>query len=223
MDMIDILGGILGEKAGKSGRGSDVLKDIFGRSSRRSSPSKIPTEEQIEKQARELEDMLSVAKDRHDRYQAPSNERREPAPREPSSREPSSREPSSREPSSSGSSSKESGERALILIRAMVNAAKADGQIDDDEQKKIISRLSDRSRETIDFLRQEFARPVNVGEFARSVPLGMEQQVYMLSLITMDLNTAGEAQYLTELSDALRISPEVRNQIHERVGAPSIY
>ena len=213
MDMIDILGGILGEKAGKSGRGSDVLKDIFGRSSRRSSPSKIPTEEQIEKQARELEDMLSVAKDRHDRYQAPSNERREPAPREPSSRE----------PSSSGSSSKESGERALILIRAMVNAAKADGQIDDDEQKKIISRLSDRSRETIDFLRQEFARPVNVGEFARSVPLGMEQQVYMLSLITMDLNTAGEAQYLTELSDALRISPEVRKQIHERVGAPSIY
>ena len=208
MDMIDILGGILGEKAGKSGRGSDVLKDIFGRSSRRSSPSKIPTEEQIEKQARELEDMLSVAKDRHDRYQAPSNERREPAPREPSS---------------SGSSSKESGERALILIRATVNAAKADGQIDDDEQKKIISRLSDRSRETIDFLRQEFARPVNVGEFARSVPLGMEQQVYMLSLITMDLNTAGEAQYLTELSDALRISPEVRNQIHERVGAPSIY
>ena len=213
MDMIDILGGILGEKAGKSGRGSDVLKDIFGRSSRRSSPSKIPTEEQIEKQARELEDMLSVAKDRHDRYQAPSNERREAAPREPAPRE----------PSSSGSSSKESGERALILIRAMVNAAKADGQIDNDEQQKIISRLSDRSRETIDFLRQEFARPVNVGEFARSVPLGMEQQVYMLSLITMDLNTAGEAQYLTELSDALRISPEVRNQIHERVGAPSIY
>ena len=213
MDMIDILGGILGEKAGKSGRGSDVLKDIFGRSTRRSSPSKIPTEEQIEKQARELEDMLSVAKDRHDRYQAPSNERREAAPREPAPRE----------PSSSGSSSKESGERALILIRAMVNAAKADGQIDNDEQQKIISRLSDRSRETIDFLRQEFARPVNVGEFARSVPLGMEQQVYMLSLITMDLNTAGEAQYLTELSDALRISPEVRNQIHERVGAPSIY
>jgi uncharacterized membrane protein YebE (DUF533 family) len=213
MDMIDILGGILGEKAGKSGRGSDVLKDIFGRSARRGGTSKIPTEAEIEQQARELEDMLSVAKDRHDRYQTPSNERPQSAPSRPVPSQPAPSEPSS----------KESGERALILIRAMVNAAKADGQIDEEEQKKILSRLSDRSQETIDFLRQEFARPVKVGEFARSVPLGMEQQVYMLSLITMDLNTAGEAKYLTELSDALRISPEVRNQIHDRVGAPSIY
>ena len=213
MDMIDILGSILGEKAGKSGRGSDVLKDMFGRSARRGSTSKIPTEAEIEHQARELEDMLSVAKDRHDRYQTPSAERSKSVPRQSSPAQP--------EPSES--SSKASGERALILIRAMVNAAKADGQIDAEEQKKILSRLSDRSQETIDFLREEFARPVKVGEFARSVPLGMEQQVYMLSLITMDLNTSGEAQYLTELSDALRISPEVRNQIHDRVGAPSIY
>jgi uncharacterized membrane protein YebE (DUF533 family) len=213
MDMIDILGGILGEKAGKSGRGSDVLKDMFGRSARRGSTSKIPTEAEIEQQARELEDMLSVAKDRHDRYQTPSSERSQPAPRQSSPAQPEPSEPSS----------KASGERALILIRAMVNAAKADGQIDAEEQKKILSRLSDRSQETIDFLREEFARPVKVGEFARSVPLGMEQQVYMLSLITMDLNTSDEAQYLTELSDALRISPEVRNQIHDRVGAPSIY
>lgn len=213
MDMIDILGGILGEKAGKSGRGSDVLKDMFGRSARRGSTSKIPTEAEIEQQARELEDMLSVAKDRHDRYQTPSSERSQPAPRQSSPAQPEPNEPSS----------KASGERALILIRAMVNAAKADGQIDAEEQKRILSRLSDRSQDTIDFLREEFARPVKVGEFARSVPLGMEQQVYMLSLITMDLNTSDEAQYLTELSDALRISPEVRNQIHDRVGAPSIY
>ena len=218
MDMIDILGGILGEKAGRSGRGSDVLKDIFGRSARRGGTSKIPTEAEIEQQARELEDMLSVAKDRHDRYQAPSSERSQRSPSQPAPSQPAPSQPAPGEPSS-----KESGERALILIRAMVNAAKADGQIDEEEQKKILSRLSDRSQETIDFLRQEFARPVKVGEFARSVPLGMEQQVYMLSLITMDLDTAGEAKYLTELSEALRISPEVRNQIHDRVGAPSIY
>ncbi len=105
----------------------------------------------------------------------------------------------------------------------MVNAAKSDGQIDQTEQQSILGRLSDRSPETIRFLREEFARPLDVHEFAESVPLGMEQQVYMLSLITIDLDTSGEAKYLTELADALRISPEVRNQIHTKVGAPSLY
>jgi uncharacterized membrane protein YebE (DUF533 family) len=111
----------------------------------------------------------------------------------------------------------------MVLIRAMINAAKADGQVDQAEQQNILQRLNDRSPETIAFLQQEFARPVNLNEFARSVPVGMEQQVYMLSLITIDLNTAGEAKYLMELGDALRISPEARNQIHQRVGAPSLY
>ena len=111
----------------------------------------------------------------------------------------------------------------MVLVRAMVNAAKSDGQIDQAEQQSILGRLSDRSPETIEFLRKEFARPLNVQEFARSVPLGMEEQVYMLSLITIDLDTAGEAKYLTALSDALRISPEVRNQIHAKVGAPNLY
>ncbi len=88
-------------------------------------------------------------------------------------------------------------------------------------------RLSGRrlgpSREAIQFLREEFSRPLDVHEFASSVPLGMEQQVYTMSLIAIDLDTGREAKYLLELARSLRIPDEVREQIHQRLGAPSVY
>lgn len=73
------------------------------------------------------------------------------------------------------------------------------------------------------FLKQEFDRSTSAHEFAMSVPVGMEQQVYTLSLIAIDLDTGDEAKYLMELADSLRLSKDVRQQIHERLGAPSIY
>ena len=51
----------------------------------------------------------------------------------------------------------------------------------------------------------------------------MEQQVYTMSLIAIDLDTNREARYLTQLADALRIPADVREQIHQRLGAPSMY
>jgi len=105
----------------------------------------------------------------------------------------------------------------------MVNAAKADGKLDEAEQQKIFERLGDPTRAELDFLRKEFASKLDVQEFARSVPVGMEQQVYAISLITIDLDEGSEANYLLELSQSLRISADVREQIHQHVGAPTIY
>jgi uncharacterized membrane protein YebE (DUF533 family) len=51
----------------------------------------------------------------------------------------------------------------------------------------------------------------------------MEQQVYTMSLIAIDLDTGEEAKYLMELSESLRLPTAVREQIHQRLGAPSIY
>jgi uncharacterized membrane protein YebE (DUF533 family) len=104
----------------------------------------------------------------------------------------------------------------------MLNAAKSDGQIDQAEQQSILEHVGDRSRETIRLLRDEFARPLDVDAFARSVPIGMEQQVYTMSLIAIDLDTSREARYLNQLADALRIPGDVRKQIHQRLGAPSM-
>ena len=105
----------------------------------------------------------------------------------------------------------------------MINSAKSDGQITADEQQAIIGRIQNPSRETIDFLRAEFNAPLDVREFAWSVPLGMEQQVYTLSLASIDLDTNREAGYLRELAHGLRLDPATCNQIHDQYRAPKIF
>ncbi len=80
-------------------------------------------------------------------------------------------------------------EQAVVLIRAMINAAKSDGKVDREEGEKIIKQLGDVSQAEMDFVRNEIAQPLDVHQFAHSVPKGLEQNVYALSLISIDLDT----------------------------------
>ena len=105
----------------------------------------------------------------------------------------------------------------------MINAAKADGSIDQKEQDGIVSRLEPLSPEETQFLRDEFRRPLNVHDFAHSVPRGMEQEVYSVSLMAIDLDTNPEAKYLQELAECLRIDPQMCNDIHHHYSAPQLY
>jgi uncharacterized membrane protein YebE (DUF533 family) len=115
-------------------------------------------------------------------------------------------------------------DQAVLMIRAMVNAAKSDGRIDQTEQENIISKLgSDVSEAEVNFLKQEFAAPLDVESFARSVPKGLEQQIYAMSLTSIELDTQNEAQYLGKLAQGLNIDPNLCNQIHDHVGAPKIF
>ncbi len=113
---------------------------------------------------------------------------------------------------------------AEVLIRAMINAAKADGRVDSAEQEHILKRLGDDiDEQEAEFLRREFARPLAVRDFVREVPPGMEQQVYAISVLAIDLDTHPEAEYLHALAQGLRIAPETSNRIHEQLGAPPLY
>ena len=114
-------------------------------------------------------------------------------------------------------------DHATLIIRAMINAAKSDGQIDNNEQEKVISQLGDVTQDEIDFVRAEFSAPLNVQRFARSIPQGMEQQIYTISLMAIDLDKNSEAQYLADLSSELGIDPQVVNQLHARFDVPQIF
>lgn len=237
MDAMDILGSLLGRKSSGSGKGADILNDILkggsrpeprSRSTSSASPSPNLRPGDIESQARELEDLLNVAKQRtssrRTRQPQPQPQRPQPPqrpepprPPRPAARQSDSR--SERDPRDPVSQD----DQALVLVRAMVNAAKSDGQISQAEQQSILEQVGDTSRETIQFLREEFAKPLDVREFAWSVPIGMEQQVYTMSLIAIDLDTSREAKYLQELAHGLRIPGDVQEQIHQRLGAPSVY
>jgi len=114
-------------------------------------------------------------------------------------------------------------EHATIIIRAMINAAKSDGTIDKEEQEKIIAKMGDLSEEEVAFLRREFNAPLDVEGFIKSVPKEMQQQVYAVSLMAIDLDNNKEAGYLARLAEGFGISPQFANEIHEHLGAPKIF
>ncbi|KAG1665732.1 hypothetical protein GQR58_019228 [Nymphon striatum] len=114
-------------------------------------------------------------------------------------------------------------DQATLIIRAMINASKSDGSIDREEQEKVIGKLGDVTQAEVDFVRNEFNAPLDVDAFIDSIPRGMEQQIYAVSLMAIDLDTNKEARYLHQLAKGLRIQPELANQIHEQLGAQTIF
>jgi hypothetical protein len=239
MDIIDILGGLLRKKSGDGGPGGDILGDILRggtrsgeQQQRRPAPPRGDSIPDINSKAKELEDLLNVA---HGQNTQRTNSPPPSAPRRPQSPErpidmpqndyrpappANPRQPSPMQFPPAEVSKPD--DRALVLVRAMILAAKCDGQISPEEQQRILDHVDGNDPETIQFLRCEFARPLDIREFALSVPIGMEQEVYSLSLMAIDLDTRREAGYLNDLAQLLRIPTEVRNQIHRQLGEPTV-
>ena len=114
-------------------------------------------------------------------------------------------------------------QQAKILLYAMVSAAKADGKIDPTEQKKILAQLKHASKEEVELVRQAVRAPLNLQGLIDNVPKGMEQQVYLISLLAIDLDVEAEVRYLKQLAKGLNISREMTQHIHNKLGAPQLY
>jgi len=112
---------------------------------------------------------------------------------------------------------------AALMLRAMIQAMKSDGEIDKAEEQKLLGRLGDVSREEQAFVQGEMRKPVDVQGLAREVPRGLEQQVYAMSVMGIDLDNRNEAQYLHDLATALGIQKQSVNHIHDQMGVPKIY
>jgi uncharacterized membrane protein YebE (DUF533 family) len=113
--------------------------------------------------------------------------------------------------------------KAEVLLYAMLNAAKADGVIDKEEEAKLMQHIGDASPEEIKIVKDAIEAPLDVDAFAKSVPEGMEEQVYVISLAAIELDNQKEAEYLDALRDRLGISRETANLIHQKAGAPVLY
>ncbi len=113
-------------------------------------------------------------------------------------------------------------EQAKILLKAMINAAKADGQIDKDEQAKIVEHIGEVSQEELEFVKSEMAAPLDLEGVIESAK-GIEGEVYLSSLMTIKLDTKEEALYLDKLAKGLGISEEAADAFHEKLGVPKLY
>ncbi|TWU37631.1 hypothetical protein Q31b_44190 [Novipirellula aureliae] len=226
MDAMDVLGALLGRK-GSSNRGggsADILKEMMG--GRKSAPAPPrqrthPRAQQpstIEGAARSLEEMLGVGRESTRSVPSPPMPSRpRQAPPVTEARLPE-RTPEPRVPERSGMDA-----QSEMLVRAMISAAKSDGSIDQAEQEHVVKQFGQLSQDEVNFLKQEFARPVDVRELAWSVPIGLEEHVYTVSLLAIDLDENKEAQYLGELAHGLRLSPQKCNEIHRQYRAPEIF
>ncbi len=247
MNAIDILGSLLGggKSSGQRGGGgaADILSEILGgrqSPSPQSSPQSIPRGRSSESpmSPEQLEEMLGVGRDSGTARQAPVQQPSRPTqpqsmPRPaPTSHAPQlptdifgqrQRQETKINLSVPIPAPLSQNDQAVLLIRAMINSAKVDGEISEDEQKNILNQVGDTSPETIQFLRAEFARPLDVVEYAQSLPLGLEQKAYSISLMAIKLDTKEEADYLRQLARALRISPDLCNQLHQQQNAPLMY
>ncbi len=109
-------------------------------------------------------------------------------------------------------------DQATILIRAMCNAAKSDGSVDQAEQQAIIGRLGELDQQEVAFLQQELSSPLDADGFARSVPRELAPQVYALSVMTVKVDTRAEVQYLTQLAQGLGLDQQTLDAIHQQAG-----
>lgn len=114
-------------------------------------------------------------------------------------------------------------EAAALLLRAMIQAAKSDGRIDQAEQKKLMENLGQAEPAEMDFVRGELRAPVDIAGLCQQVPDGMQPQVYAMSLMAIDLDNRVEAQYLHDLASGLGLGRGEVNEIHDRLGVQPLY
>ncbi|MBD3785831.1 MAG: DUF533 domain-containing protein, partial [Sphingomonadales bacterium] len=112
---------------------------------------------------------------------------------------------------------------AALFLKAMVQAAKCDGEIDAAEQEKLMAHLGEVTEAERAFVEAALAAPVDVEALAQAVPEGLEAQTYTMSLMAIDLDSQPEAQYLHALAQALGLEPAEVNHIHDEIGAPKLY
>ena len=111
-------------------------------------------------------------------------------------------------------------EQAQVMLRAMISAAKADGEIDAAEQQKISEHLDDITPDERQLLQSMIGEPNDMQSLVKNIPAGMEQQAYFMSLLAIDLDSKSETEYLQQLAKSLNISQQAVNSIHEKLGVP---
>lgn len=111
-------------------------------------------------------------------------------------------------------------EQALLLVEAMITAARADGQVDREEQQKILQRLGDLDAEERQFIQEVMTKPLDVDDLARRTPPELRGSLYGVSVAAIRVDTMEEARYLQALAARLGLDHRTVSQIHSELGVP---
>ncbi|AWI81072.1 protein YebE [Parazoarcus communis] len=112
-----------------------------------------------------------------------------------------------------------------LVLRAMISAAKADGQVDDEEIQRIVGKIDDDgvSAEEKQFITDELRAPLNLQALVADVPDALVgTQVYAASLLAINLDTDAERDYLRTLAQMLQLDASAVERLHSLTGAPQV-
>ena len=112
-------------------------------------------------------------------------------------------------------------DRATIMLRAMVSAAKADGRAGGEHGQRILARLDEAGAAPAarQLVIDELARPLDLDGLVATVgSQTLAVQVYAASLLAIAVATPAEASYLRQLGERLGLEPAFTRELHRRLG-----
>jgi len=111
---------------------------------------------------------------------------------------------------------------AELILKAMINAAKADGRIDESEMSRILGKIQELGTEQaeLDFVRAEMARPMDTAGLVAAAQGNpqLAAELYAASLLAVEADSPVEKDYLAQLAASLGLSPEVAEHLHNSAG-----
>ncbi|WP_226421051.1 tellurite resistance TerB family protein [Vibrio sp. E14] len=105
---------------------------------------------------------------------------------------------------------------SVLILKAMIGAAKADGHVDEEEMTRIEQALADMGADehVRQLVQQELNKPLDPAEIANQATSPQQaSEIYLASLIVADEQNFMEKAYLQELAKQLQLSPEVTQQL----------
>lgn len=109
----------------------------------------------------------------------------------------------------------------LVLVRAMIGAARADGHVDAQEQQRLFAEVERRGldAEAKAFVFDLLSQPVDLAAITNAV-VTMEQgaEVYLASRLAIDPDVPAERAYLDALATRLKLPAELRASLDSTAG-----
>ena len=114
---------------------------------------------------------------------------------------------------------------AEIILLAMIDAAKSDGQVDSTELNKIMGNLqkSGIGQDGVNYVINKLNGPMETAKIVAAVRGRPElaAQVYTASLMAIDVDTEAEKKYLEKLAKAMGLNSKVIQNIEQLTSANS--
>lgn len=112
---------------------------------------------------------------------------------------------------------------ANIIVKAMINAAKADGAIDNQELQNIMGKMEEDglTQGEKDLFMSEATKPLDLERVIASAGgrADMAAQIYAATYLAIEVDTAKEKQYVKNLAKGLNLEDQTTDYLKASLGA----